>query len=174
MAALAAGDLGPEALYRDRLKRQQAGKGQLLIYRLIPGGPPDGVVYLWLDDAEEEEVRTWLPGAPLIMHLKVHHDRRGWGIGTELMHAAEQVAAANGRSRIALGVDPGNFNAISLYKHLGYQEWPHGLVVTHQIEFRPRRRRKYNEKCLILVKPLSTESAHGALRSLVAAPGIPG
>ncbi len=175
VAELVAEGFGPEGLYRDRLRRQEGGNGWLLIYRLDPAGPPEGVVYLWLDEADEAEIRTCLPGVPLVMNLKVHHDRRGYGIGTELMHEVEHVAAAAGRTQIALGVDPNNTNAVSLYKHLGYEEWPYGLVGTHQVvEFRPRRRRRYNEECLIFVKTLSTASPRGELQSLVAAPGIPG
>jgi ribosomal protein S18 acetylase RimI-like enzyme len=172
VAELVAEDFGPEGLYRDRLRLQHAGKGRLLIYRLDPAGPPDGVVFLWLDEAEEEEVRTRLPNVPLIMHLKVHQGRRGCGIGTELMHEAGRIAVAAGRTQIALGVDPSNHSAIELYKRLGYVEWPYGLVDTHQVEFRQRRRRRYNEKCLIFVKPLSTVSARGELQSLAAAHGV--
>jgi GNAT superfamily N-acetyltransferase len=186
--ALVAENLGPEGLYRDRLKKQEAGKGWLLVHRLDAVEPPGGVIFLWLDDAEEDAVRTRLPGVPLIMHLKVHPGRRGFGIGTELMHEAERMAAALGRTEIALGVDPGNTNAIRLYQHLGYSEWPHGLVDTHQVEYRARcsvwsngsgaatrwRRRYYNEKCLIFVKPLSTASLPGAPQSLAGAHGIPG
>ncbi len=150
-------DFGPEGLYRDRLKRQAAGKGVLLTYCLDESGPPMGVVYVWLEDAEEPEVREELPGVPLLMHLKVHHDMRGWGIGTALVREAERLVVGRGGERIALGVDPNNINAISLYTRLGYQEWPHGLVATHQVEFHKRRRRRYNEECRIFVKQLVAE-----------------
>jgi ribosomal protein S18 acetylase RimI-like enzyme len=175
LAALVAEGFGPEGLYRDRLEMQQEGNGQLLIYRLDPEGsphePPDGVVFLWLREAEEQKVRKRLPGVPLIMHLKVHHDRRGYGIGTELMNEAERIAAEAGKTRIALGVDASNANAIALYRRLGYREWPHGPVVTHRSEYRERRKRRYLELCLIFVKPVSTASPRGELQSLAAAPG---
>lgn len=153
LSALAA-DFGPEGLYRDRLKRQADDKGVLLTYRLHEDGPPEGVIYVWLEPAEEDEVRARLPGVPLLMHLKVHHDRRGWGIGTALVDAAESFIIGLGKDQVALGVDPGNVNAKSLYRHLGYEEWPHGTVATHQVEYRLRRRRRYNETCLIFVKRL--------------------
>jgi ribosomal protein S18 acetylase RimI-like enzyme len=172
--ALVAEDFGPRGLYDDRLTMQHAGEGQLLIYRLDPMGPPDGVVFLWLATAEEEQVRTWLPGVPLLMHLKVHPSRRGYGIGTELMNEVERIAAELGHAQLALGVDPKNTNAIGLYQRLGYQEWSHGLVVTHRTEYRERRRRRYLERCLIFVKQLSTASLPGAPQSLAGAHGIPG
>jgi ribosomal protein S18 acetylase RimI-like enzyme len=174
VAALVLEDADLEGLYRDRVERQEREQGRLLIFREQEQEPPVGIVYLWLEDAEEEEVRTRLPGVPLIMHLKVHESRQRRGIGTALMEEAERIAAKAGKTRIALGVDPDNENAIRLYRRLGYREWDHGLVETHRVEFHEDGECRYDEKCLIFVKPLSTASPRDELQSLAEAHGIPG
>jgi GNAT superfamily N-acetyltransferase len=164
---------GPEGLYRERLAHQAAGNGALLTFRLTESGRPEGVVYVWWADAEEHEVRWHLPDVPLLMQLKVSQNMRGWGIGTMLVTAAEElVVNKRGRDRIALGVGPDNHRAIRLYQKLGYEEWEHGLVVTHRVEYRPRRRRRYDENCLMFVKrlvPVTETATAGRSASLLSA-----
>ena len=68
------GRLGQEGYFADRLKREDAGRGVLLT--AWRAGLVVGVVYLWLEPAEESEIRTHLPGTPLVTHLEIHPDHR--------------------------------------------------------------------------------------------------
>jgi GNAT superfamily N-acetyltransferase len=45
------------------------------------------------------------------------------GVGTALIHAAEDHARSSGHDRIALAVGLDNRNARRLYEHLGYVDW---------------------------------------------------
>lgn len=97
---------------------------------------PDGVagrccrrdVYLWLEPAEEPEIRDHLPGVPLTTHLEVHPERRRQGIGTSIVDAAEQLLVRCGFREVALAVEVTNTSAAKLYSRLGHEEWPHPPV----------------------------------------------
>jgi GNAT superfamily N-acetyltransferase len=112
---------GQGRYFAERLERQRQGRGVLLI--AWDGATPVGTVYLWLEPAEEPELREWLPDAPLIIRLEVRPDRRGQRIGTRLMEAAEQIARERGRTEIALGVGLDNKDAMRLYERRGYRLW---------------------------------------------------
>ncbi|MBF6132768.1 GNAT family N-acetyltransferase [Nocardia otitidiscaviarum] len=123
---------GPRWFFDDRLQRQARGDGVLFVAR--SGGRPVGQGYLWLESAEEPEIRSGLPGVPLITHLEVAEDYRGRGIGGELISRMEQYARAEAaRDRIALAVFPSNTAAARLYERLGYADWGKGTVQTYDI-----------------------------------------
>jgi ribosomal protein S18 acetylase RimI-like enzyme len=151
--------LGNEYLYRDRLERQAAGRGILLMgYR--PQDPaPLGVIHLWLDDPEEPELFSRLPDVPLLMHLRVRNNMRRQGVGSTLVREAEAELEALGRTRVALGVARRNRAAIRLYERLGYVDWGAGDLETRRTEFRARSRRTYPERCAIYVKDLERQPA---------------
>jgi len=56
-----------------------------------------------------------------IMHLAVLPERRGQGIGKQLMEFAENQAQAKGLKRMVLDVDVDNEKARRLYERLGFQ-----------------------------------------------------
>lgn len=56
-----------------------------------------------------------------ISNVAVDKNHRGMGYGSKLMKFAEKLAAEHGLSRLALDVENTNFNAIELYKKLGYR-----------------------------------------------------
>jgi GNAT superfamily N-acetyltransferase len=145
--------LGHGALFRDRFRRhsEQPKKGHLLI--AWRAGRPVGVVYLWLEDAEEPEIRKHLPGVPLLMNLEVRDDQRGRGYGTELIKAAEEWLPRNREhvDEVALAVGIGNLTAEKLYLHLGYEPWPPQEIVECCVFGKPG---KY-ESCHILVRKLT-------------------
>ncbi|WP_176946725.1 GNAT family N-acetyltransferase [Lentzea fradiae] len=115
--------------FADRLARQARGDGVLLT--AWQAGLLVGVVYLWLEVAEEPEIREHLPGTPLITHLEVHRDHRGKGIGTRLIGAAEHLLTRCGFTKVALAVELRNRAAARLYTRLGYHVWPHPTVKCH-------------------------------------------
>lgn len=55
-----------------------------------------------------------------IYSLGVHPEQRGRGIGTQLLHHAEQALIARGCVKINLQVLPGNGNAQTFYEAKGY------------------------------------------------------
>jgi probable F420-dependent oxidoreductase len=146
--------LGQRDFFTDRLERQRAGRGVLLVAWLA--GNPVGDVYLRLEPADEPEVRRRLPEVPLLQHLEVTPEYRNRRIGSTLIGAAELALRERGHLRVALGVALDNHGAARLYLRHGYRQWPHPPVLTSYPEQRPDRsiRRRY-ELCQILVKDLT-------------------
>lgn len=60
------------------------------------------------------------PGAGTLWQLAVHGALHSCGIGTILIHAAEQRIRARGLHRAELGVEECNSRARALYERLGY------------------------------------------------------
>lgn len=91
--------------------RQREGEALMLVATEEEGAP---VAQLWLDFAagDEDTVLVWA--------VRTRAGRRGRGIGTRLMRAAEREAARRGYRRAELGVEPGNADAIRFYRRLGY------------------------------------------------------
>jgi ribosomal protein S18 acetylase RimI-like enzyme len=86
-------------------------------------------VYLWLARATEPEIRTELPGVPLLNRLVVAPGHRNNGIGTRLLAEAERRLRDLGHERVALGVRVDNEAAIRLYERLGYRQWRRPPIV---------------------------------------------
>jgi GNAT superfamily N-acetyltransferase len=117
-------ELGQRPFFDDRMSRQDKERGMLLA--AWRDARPVGVVYLWLEAADEEELGTHLPGTPILNHLEVHPAHRGRGIGTKLVEAVERRARKLGCASLALAVEVTNLRAAQLYERLGYVEWRHG------------------------------------------------
>lgn len=158
--AAAAGDLpalarslGQRHFFADRLGRQRDGRGLLLVAWL--GAEPVGDVYVWLEQAEEPELRERLPGVAMVQHLEVRDSHRNRRVGTALLLAAERALRERRHTRVALGVVPDNDRAARLYRRHGYREWPYPPITTTYEEFLPDgRRRRRSEVCRIFVKDL--------------------
>jgi GNAT superfamily N-acetyltransferase len=153
-------ELGQESFFRDRFARQLKRDGRLLVAWL--DGRPIGDVYLWLEPAEEREIHQHLHGVPLLTNLEIHPDHRERGYGTKLIEAAEQWLRGQGWVELALAVEVKNTRAHSLYVHLGYEEWKHGLVMCDPF---PGSSKPDSEKCHIMVKDL-TRVANTSSRAL--------
>jgi GNAT superfamily N-acetyltransferase len=137
--------LGQARYFDNRLRRQEAGRGVLLTAWI--NTTPVGVVYLWLEPAEEPDIRTHLPGVPLLTHLEVVATHRRRAIGTKLITATEAEALWRGHDRIALAVAPDNRDAERLYQRRHYEPWGRDDVECLDDENRP-------ELCRVLVKSL--------------------
>jgi len=92
------------------------------------GGRPVGDVYLSDEPPDEPEVREWMPGVPMLVHLEVVPARQNQGIGTALIAAAEDEARARGHQTACIGVGVANHDALRLYERLGYVDWENGTV----------------------------------------------
>lgn len=143
-------ELGQRRFFDDRVCRQTKRLGMLLT--AWRGIRPIGVIYLWLEDAEEAELREHLPGTPILNHLEIHPDHRGRGTGTRLIKAAERRLRMLGFRQVALAVEITNGRAARLYRRLGYTEWPHPNLRCYSLTDGDGERRV--EICRIMVKPL--------------------
>ncbi|MEV4054697.1 GNAT family N-acetyltransferase [Amycolatopsis sp. NPDC049688] len=145
--------LGDRGFFVDRYERQRKGLGELYLARLGPR--PAGAVYLWREQAEEEPIRWYLPGVPLITHLEVHRDLRNLGVGQALVGAAERRTVERGHDRVALAVRTDNHDAARLYDRLGYRDWGHGEVTCFARTTAPDGTLLVEaEECYVLVKDL--------------------
>jgi ribosomal protein S18 acetylase RimI-like enzyme len=143
-------ELGQRRFFADRFSRQDDGLGVLLTaWRDLR---PVGVVYLWLEKAEEAELREHLPDTPILNHLEIHPDHRGVGIGTKLINAAERRLRKLGFDQVALAVEVTNRRAARFYRRLGFAEWPHQAVRCYSLT--DSRGERHVEICQIMVKPL--------------------
>lgn len=155
-------------LYVDRMKRQEAGEGQLLAAYWPNDASPIGVIYIWTAEPEESELREPLKGVPLLMHLTVLNEMRHRGVGAMLVRAAEDRLREQGYEWVALGVEPRNDKAVRLYEKLGYRKRFDDVVHTTHVEFRRRRQRTFPETCLIYVKNLVWPDAYVERRTVTA------
>jgi hypothetical protein len=96
--------LGEAAYFTDRLTRQKADRGELLV--ALRADRPVGHVYLGWEPPDEPEIREHLPGVPVLQRLEVHGPYR----------------------RIALAVEESNTDATPLYVQLGWRKWQYGQV----------------------------------------------
>jgi GNAT superfamily N-acetyltransferase len=142
--------MGQGQYFADRLDRQRTGRGVLLT--AWRAGVVIGDVYLWLEPAEEPEIRTHLPGTPLVTHLEVHPDHQRLGAGTGLLLASEWLLARRGHGSVALAVEVGNDGAERLYTRLGFREWPHAWVKCYASS--DGNGHRVAETCKVLVKSL--------------------
>jgi GNAT superfamily N-acetyltransferase len=143
----------PDDFFTDRLARQQDGRGVLLVAWL--DDRPVGDVYLALEPADVPQVRRHLPGVPQLIHLEVVGPLQRRGIGTALLHAAEDTARRLGYEQITLAVGVDNPGARRLYERLGYVDWRHGTIVASwQERDRDGPPVTVSETCDVLVKRL--------------------
>jgi len=83
--------------------------------------PVGSCLILW-DGPVAPEVRDALPDAVEISSVHVHPRARGRGVGTALIHGAEDRIGAAGRSLVTIGVAVDNPRAAALYTRLGYRD----------------------------------------------------
>ncbi|RSM90399.1 GNAT family N-acetyltransferase [Kibdelosporangium aridum] len=145
---------GDEDFFVDRMARQHAGRGMLLTAWMHD--KPVGDVYLWLEHADEAEVREHLPGVPLLNHVEVHPEHRNKTVGTRLVWEAERLLAQRGHDRVALAVRIDNLDAHRLYLRLGYEVWPYPPVVCmYEVRLPDGSRKRCPETCHMMVKSLA-------------------
>lgn len=100
--------------------RQQTGEVEYLI-AWIDAVPVGHAVITW-DGSREEPVRTAVPDCPEIGYLHVEQSRRGEGVGSALVGAAEDCIVARGFPLAGLAVGAENPRAAQLYERLGYRD----------------------------------------------------
>lgn len=97
--------------------------GILVLYNGQVGVELDVNLQRWLEQKNAAitsiDVEAY-PDEYYVDTICVHESARGLGIGTALLHFAEEVAQRNGYSKIALNVETQKVKAQKLYERLGY------------------------------------------------------
>jgi ribosomal protein S18 acetylase RimI-like enzyme len=107
-----------------------------------------GHIYVRFHAATERKIRLLLPGVPLLQRLKVLPQFQRQGVGETLVREAiALLRELKTYDRVALGVAETNEPALQLYTKLGFADWKHGTVLTHDDAGRP-------EQCQVWVKEL--------------------
>lgn len=93
--------------------------------RLLPAGPdtPDQLLFNAVTDAGDVVGEVWValqPQRAFLYDIMVDPQRRGQGLGTQLLRAAAAVARDHGRTILALNVFGNNDGARRLYERVGF------------------------------------------------------
>jgi ribosomal protein S18 acetylase RimI-like enzyme len=95
--------------------RERFARSDVVILVAVDGNDvPIGKVHVCLDRADD---------TALIEAAAVVEPLRGKGIGTALMHAAEELVRERGVGVVQLGVEDSNPDARRLYERLGYRSY---------------------------------------------------
>ena len=94
------------------------------------------------------ELENLAPGTWYVNSVAVFPEARGLGVGSRLMHCAEQRAAELGLRGLSLIVSDANPGARRLYEHLGYEELAERYVKAtgRELTSKPIERMVYAEK----------------------------
>jgi ribosomal protein S18 acetylase RimI-like enzyme len=115
-----------------------------------------GHIFVRLVPPEEPELHAGLPGVPLLQHLSVTDEHRRNGVGRRLIGAAEALLSARGHTTVALGVDPANTAAISLYRTLFFAVWREETLTTFREDVRDDGTTvREADQCLVFIKHLA-------------------
>jgi GNAT superfamily N-acetyltransferase len=144
---------GPNRYHEARYRRQSAGCGTFLIAFLDEVLVGSAEV-MWCGP-KEPAVRDRFPDCPEINGLAVVHQHRSQGIGTTIVHAAEELAAQRGHHRIGLGVDDQNPRAAALYRRLGYQDAGCRYLDRYDHIDQHGIRHEIADPCIFLIKAIS-------------------
>ncbi len=117
-------DSQPTEKHRQRLAMQQSKDAVYLVAWL--NGKPVGHLLLCWGGSPHEPMASQFCGCPNIEDLWVSPDLRSYGIGSQLLSAAEELTREQGFRWIGLGVAIGNVRARDLYRRRGYHETPAG------------------------------------------------
>jgi ribosomal protein S18 acetylase RimI-like enzyme len=114
-----------------------------------------GHVFIRLVPAEEPELRTDLPGVPLLQHLRVVEVHQRNGVARRLVEAAEARLRELRHTAVVLGVDPENDAAISLYRTLHFTVWREHTLTTFREDVRDDGTTvREEDQCLVFIKHL--------------------
>jgi predicted GNAT family acetyltransferase len=106
-------------------------------------------------DAPAPEVRQRYPCCPELNGLEVWPaELRSQGIGTAIVHTAEDLARQRGYHQLGLGVDDHNHRAAALYLRLGYQETGYHYLDCYHYIGDNGMRHEVADPARFLVKPL--------------------
>lgn len=137
----------------ERYQRHQQGLTTFLL--AWADDIPAGAGEIRWEGCAAPEVHDRFPDCPEINGLIVWPaERRSHGIGTAIIHTAEDLTAQRGYRQIGLGVDDQNVRAAALYLRLGYQETGCRYLDRYHYTDGNGIRRDAADPCRFLIKPL--------------------
>ncbi|MEU6146443.1 GNAT family N-acetyltransferase [Streptomyces sp. NPDC047081] len=146
------GTAGAVSFHARRFAEQEAGRSTYLVAWL--DGRPVGHLEMRWGGCADPGVRAACPGCPEIGALGVWPDElRSRGIGTALVHAAEELARERGLSVVGVGVGEDNPRAAALYARLGYRPLL-GYIGRWSYEDTDGVTHEYADPCTFLTKEL--------------------
>lgn len=136
-------------LFRRAFREQLLGKRVMLI--ADSHDFPIGYLFIQLlnpDENNEDYKRAYL------YSLRVMEMFRGYGIGTQLMHEAENLLLDRDFHVAMIAVSKENYRARHLYEHLGYQIFADDPGTWNYVDHEGRTR-YVNEPCWLLQKEIT-------------------
>ncbi|QCR30796.1 GNAT family N-acetyltransferase [Lysinibacillus sp. SGAir0095] len=97
--------------------------GILVVYNGQVGAKLDASLQRWLEQKNAPITSIDVEAYPDEFYIDtvcVHRNARGLGIGTALLHFAEEVALSNDYTKVSLNVETQKVKAKKLYERLGY------------------------------------------------------
>jgi ribosomal protein S18 acetylase RimI-like enzyme len=145
-------------VHQQRFESQRRGEGEYLI--AWEGDRPVGHLFIEWDGTRREAVRSAMVDCPPnLSDVAVHPERRSRGIGSQLMEAAESLAARRGHERVGLSVALDNVRARALYERRGYADAGLGPnQAGYPYVDRTGQERWHEERVIYLVKALRPNS----------------
>jgi ribosomal protein S18 acetylase RimI-like enzyme len=141
--------------HHERLARQERGDAVCLVAWL--DGVPVG--HLLLKWAGSQRFASVLPTCPTLSDIAVHPEYQSRGMGSQLMDAAERLAAQRGYCQVGLGVALENVRARALYEGRGYRDCSLGSYCSRWLYLDARGQEQWREEtCVRLVKPLTKQT----------------
>lgn len=138
--------------YRNALVAEQTGEPAGMLLGYVIGAPSDAdraeAAFLPAPIRPFVELEHLAPDTWYINALAVRPGRRGRGVGTRLMRAAEERAHATGVETLSIQVFSQNTDALRLYERLGYRAVASRPVLEHPCQ------PYYDADVLLLTKPV--------------------
>ncbi len=136
-------------LYRRTLEDARKGRGLMLLAEV--DGRVVGQVFVQFDVFRPEMPRGTRVGYLYAFRVRPEYRRRG--IGTQLIHQAEQALRERGMNRAVIAVARENVGALRLYERLGYRRFAEDPGEWSYVDHKGRLR-KVHEPAYLLEKPL--------------------
>ena len=152
----------PSSINNAQMSEQENGNTTFLL--ALDGDEPVGRLVVRWGGTAKDEIRRLVPNTPNISMVRTREDRRGRGIGTNLMHSAEELAHARGYEQVGLGVAIENETARRLYEQLGYEDWGHGTYM--HTRRKPGPNGEVEQEEIYLIKRLRKYSSMAGVVSL--------
>ena len=157
MVLEAAMPTGLDRRHETRLRRQDAGLSAYLV--AWDGEVPIACGEIRWNGCDAPEVAARFPTCPEVNALIVWpSERRGSGIGSALLAAAEDTVRSRGIDHIGLGVDDDNPRAARLYLRLGYGETGCAYLDRYTYTLADGTRHHVADPCRFLIKSLRTNA----------------
>lgn len=148
-------DWGARQKHAARWQQQEQSNALYLVARQL--GEPVGHAYLkWQGAGDPHVVERQTVPCPDLEDLFVLGAWRSQGIGTALLHMAEELALAWGFQHIGLSVAVENSAAWRLYERLGYQDAGFGEYTEQGTYLNAQGQlQTWEERCVYLIKELA-------------------